>query len=412
MPVNLNTIPGPYRRPAPPKPLRWLCALVCFVGFGILLWRVMGNKAKEPSFWWLAIGASAICWTILLSCRLAVYLLWQIRANAWDKRREQVILREVRRGRRSLHILAAECEIAHSTTPRSTDADVIETLLGNEELLIAQASWQGERGIRHSRLSIAEGLAPAMQISAAFANLLERLAEPLSHLPEDNPVAIFLASSSTVSDARVRELWQQSWLDSARPQPFFFITGHGLAVIDHWLDHRIKDKAVLLVIALQIAPQQPEMTGEAVVGMLLGNRLTQKTLTPMALLHRPEFSPPQPETLQQKIVRAMDWVPLHPAVVQHLWLAGLSGSSEGYRCAVVALGQPPLAAIDPGVGIHNVNEFLGDPGRAAPWLAITAAAQAISRCPAPHMIINGEQGGDAVWTTVVSPDAAHKENNA
>ncbi len=73
-------------------------------------------------------------------------------------------------------------------------------------------------------------------------------------------------------------LWQQAWQESGIGQPTTLLSGHGLTVIDHWLDHRIKDSAVLLVVAVQIAPEQPEMTGEAVVGLLLANRLTQKYL--------------------------------------------------------------------------------------------------------------------------------------
>ncbi|GGA61819.1 hypothetical protein GCM10011328_41390 [Hafnia psychrotolerans] len=341
---------------------------------------------------------------------MTVYMMQQIHANAWDKRREQFILKEVCRGRRALQILAAEHRTAHVAETQFTDTT--DALLHNEDILFSQTSWDGQSSIRHSRLPDSVDVLPQTQVSSAFAELLQTLTEPLSHLPQDNPVAVLLESSSSLPDAQVRDLWQQAWLESDLTPPMAFIPGHGLMAVDHWLDYRIQDKSVLLVIALQIAPRQPDNTAEVVTGLLLGNRLTQKTLPPIALLHRPELSRPDPVALQEKVEQAIDWVPLRTTALQHLWLAGISGTSEGYQCAIVAQGNPPLASVDPAIGIHNINEFLGNPGRAAPWLAIAAAAQAISRTPAPHMIISGEQDSESVWITVVSPLASHKENTA
>jgi hypothetical protein len=410
MPVNLNTLPGPALRPLPPKPLRWLSALVGLVAAGILLMRFLGKLVGETTFWWFAIGIPVIVWTVLMGFRLAVYMMQQIHANAWDQRREQVILQEVRRGRRALQILGVECRTAHEADAQFTT--VVEALLLNETKIFPQTSWRGEGSVRHSRLPVTEGLLPHEQVSATFTDLLESLTEPLSRLDKDNPVAILLESSSSLSTARIQELWQETWLESGLPQPMRFITGGGMMAIDHWLDHRIKDNAVLLVIALQIAPEHPEMTAETAVGLLLGNRLTQNTLVPIALLHRPESSAPQPEILQEKLLQAADWVPLLPDSLQHLWLTGVYRQNEAYQSAVVAQNKAPLVSIDLESGVHNFDEFLGDPGRAGPWLAIAAAAQAIGQSPVPHMIISGEQGSETVWCTVVAPIASHKENTA
>lgn len=410
MPVNLNTIPGPALRPLPPKPLRWLSTLVGLIATGILLMRFLGKLVGETSFWWFAIGIPVLFWVVLMGFRLTVYIMQQIHANAWDKRREQVILQEVRRGRRALQILAAEHRTA--LVAKAQFKDTTDALLRNEDILFSQTSWNGQSSVRHSRLPDSVDVLPQTQVSSAFAELLQTLTEPLSHLPQDNPVVVLLESSSSLPVAQVRDLWQQAWLESDLTPHMAFIPGHGLMAIDHWLDYSIQDKAVLLVIALQIAPRQPDNTAETVTGLLLGNRITQTTLPPIALLHRPELSRPDPIALQEKIDQAIDWVPLQATALQHLWLVGIPGTSEGYQCAIVAQANPPLASVDPATGIHNINEFLGNPGRAAPWLAIAAAAQAIRQSPAPHMIISGEQDSDSVWSTVVSPYASHKENNA
>ncbi len=408
MPVKLTTIPGPSLRPSPPTPLRWLIVLLGVIAAGILLMRFLGKLLGNTEFWWFAIGIPVVFWVVLMGFRLAIYLMQQIQANAWDSRREQVILQEVRRGRRALQILAAECSTAHDSDLQFTG--IADALLRNDNKIIPQTAWNGGSSDRHSRLPVTEGLSPEAHLSATFSALLDNLAGPLSRLPPDNVVAILLESSSSIPNPRVQALWQQAWRESGICQPTTLLSGHGLSVIDHWLDHRINDNALLLVVAVQIAPEQPDMTGEAVVGLLLANRLTQKVLTPLALLHRPECALPQQETLQAGVLQAADWVPLPPDALQHLWLAGLSAGSEGYRSAIGVQGKAPLARITPGPDVHNFNEFLGCPGCAAPWLAIAAAAQAIGHSPTPHMILSSEQGSDTVWSTVVSPNASRKEN--
>jgi hypothetical protein len=363
--------------------------------------RFLGKLVGETTFWWFAIGIPVVVWTVLMGFRLAVYMMQQIHANAWDQRREQVILQEVRRGRRALQILAAECSTAHAADLQFTS--IADALLRNENKIIPQASWNGGISIRHSRLPVTQELSTDAQVLAAFSALLEKFSELLSHLPPDNPITLLLESSSSLSATRIRELWQQAWQESALPHPTLFAQGQGLAAIDHWLDHRIKDNALLLVIALQIAPEESEMTGEALVGLLLGNRLTQKSLPAMALLHRPERSHPQQASLQSGVLQAADWVPLLTNEVQHLWLAGLSAESEAYRSVITVQGKAPLALISAGSNVHNFDEFLGDLGCSGPWLAIAAAAQAISQSPVHHMLISGDLKSDTVWSTVVAP---------
>lgn len=56
MPVKLTTIPGPFLRPSPPKPLRWLIVLLGFIAAGILLMRFLGKLLGDTEFWWFAIG--------------------------------------------------------------------------------------------------------------------------------------------------------------------------------------------------------------------------------------------------------------------------------------------------------------------------------------------------------------------
>ncbi|MEF9672781.1 hypothetical protein QNM99_12885 [Pseudomonas sp. PCH446] len=94
--------------------------------------------------------------------------------------------------------------------------------------------------------------------------------------------------------------------------------------MDQWLDQRITDQALLLVVALRFAPQQPEGTAEVAVGLLFGNRLTQTTLAPIAYLHRPEQERgPTTEALLYAARQSLDWVPLEAKSIEQVWRGGL-----------------------------------------------------------------------------------------
>lgn len=408
MPVNLNNMPAPYLRPTPPKLLRWLVVLVCFVATGILLMRLFGKLVGDTTFWWFAIGVPVIFWLVLMAIRMAIYMMQQIQANAWDKRREQVILQEVRRGRRALQILAATFSTAHLANAEFTDCT--EAMLRNQEMLIPQTSWKDESSIRHSRLPASENLKPQDRIAAAFAELLASFADTFDFISPNKPIAILLESSSSIPDAQIKESWQKAWQKSAFPQPVHFIKGNGLRVIDNWLDNHTKDEDLLLVVALHIAPEITEQSAEAVVGLLLGNRLTQKDLQPLALLHRPEIAGPDEEVLQACTLQAADWVPMNLDVVRHLWLSGISAKSEAYRQVLKVKTALPFTGLEQKSDMHHIDSFLGDTALAAPWLAIAVAAKSISQSPAPHFIFSGEQDSENVWSCAVSPNASHKEN--
>jgi len=110
----------------------------------------------------------------------------------------------------------------------------------------------------------------------------------------------------------------------ASVSPTVPVEGSGLAVLDQWLDQRIGDKASLLVVALQFAPQQAEGTAEAAVGLLFGNRLTQTVLPPIAYLHRPEQErEPNTDALLYAARQALEWAPLDAQSIQQTWRVGV-----------------------------------------------------------------------------------------
>ncbi|MDN5681710.1 MAG: hypothetical protein L0G81_13895, partial [Ewingella sp.] len=151
-------------------------------------------------------------------------------------------------------------------------------------------------------------------------------------------------------------------------------------------------------------------SAEAVVGVLLGNRRTQKDLLPLALLHRPELSEANDEMLHATAVQAADWVPMSIDRVQHLWLTGISAKSDAYRAILKVKTALPFTGLEQQSDMHHIDSFLGNTALAATWLAIAVAAKAMSYTTAPNFIFNGEQGSESVWSCAVSPNASHKEN--
>lgn len=180
------------------------------------------------------------------------------------------------------------------------------------------------------------------------------------------------------------------------------VEGYGLDAVDQWLDQRITDQALLLVVALRFAPQQPEGTAEVAVGLLFGNRLTQTTLAPIAYLHRPEQERgPTTEALLYAARQALDWVPLEAKSIEQVWRGGIDPQREVAIASVLVDAAMPFK---PNQGLHNLDALLGHPGEASPWLAIAAATQNLQRGTGPQFIFNGGSYAEVgLWSTVLTP---------
>lgn len=402
MNFNLKILPPKAIRPEPPKPIRWFVALCGLFIAGALFIRISGNQ----NAWVVMSGILVAVWMLMGCFRLMIYLRQQISANQWDRQREKWILDKTRKSRRAFQILSAEFIAPYSDNSRELYSSLLDAMLDNHNQIISQVSWNGEEGCRHGRISRQPTQTPDGLISASFISLLSALGIYVKQLTDNNLIAVLLESSSSLSNSQIRHLWQQAWRDSGISQPVEYVEGSGLAYAETWLNERIHDDALLLVVAVQIAPETPEGTGEAVAGVLLGNRLTQKTLEPLALLHRPDCS--SEDELDKGLEQAAYHVPLNDTKLQHLWQCGLN---QAQREAVTKQYQSPLIASVKSGNIYDVDGSLGLTGCVAPWLAVAAAAQAAQKLQVPQMIISSDTGHSAIWSTVVSPVASRQEMN-
>lgn len=195
MPVDLKNMPDVSARPASPKFSRWMMVLMILIGFCIVISRLVTGKNNVL----LTVGAPAIMLGGLLFILFVIYLLRAISANARDREREQTILKEVRRGRRALQILAAECCTAHSSANKPFTA-IGSNLVKNENVFYPQQSWRGEEDTRLSQIARTGGAKEEQHLQALFRALIRKLAQPLSFLPADKPVMVLLEHSSSISE--------------------------------------------------------------------------------------------------------------------------------------------------------------------------------------------------------------------
>lgn len=400
MPVRLDRVPAAAVRPTPPRRWFWLVWLVpCLaVGMGLTLWQGGESLGREPlKFWLLALGLPFLAWCVLLGLRLLAYLGADSAAEGWDRAREAELSRLMGRGRRSQQILAVSLRTALGA------GDEDSGLLNGGSAIRVRSSWQGG-SVRHSRLAVDEALPLEEQLGGQLVAMLKDLAPVLAKLPADRPLALLLETSSAIDEQRLAEAWTEAWQLSGIQQTTTRLEGAGLAVIDHWLDRRINDRALLLVVACQFAPALLEDSAEAVVGLLFGNRLTQSTIGPMAYLHRPEaVDKTTAESLSRSLQQALDWVPLAASQIAAVWKVGSDAAGDPLITQAFDKSGLPVSASKE---LHDLDATLGHAGCATPWLAIAAAVESVRAGGGPQFICSGEGSERAwAWCSVVMPPA-------
>lgn len=400
MPVRLDQIPAVALRPARPRVWHWFGLLLLFLLLGLGASFLFGTPQQTVSFWGPALGIPFLSWCVLSFGQAVLYLGQHRAADGWDEAREDDLIQSVRQGRRSQQLLHVSLHSAFRVQGEQPIAQ-LEALLGKTEALKAQPARLSEGAVRHSQVGGDSNEAPEIVLLQALTDVLADLAQTLALLPDDTPLALMLEVNSALPENTLRRVWRQAWSDSGIRQNSEPVEGTGLAALDQWLDHRINDQALLFVVALQFAPEQPEGTAEVVVGLLLGNRLTQTTLPPMAYLHRPEQERDgSRDGLGYAARQALDWASLDAESIEHVWRVGIDPQRTFAINAVLA--ELPLPA-KPNQRIYNLDFSLGHPGKASPWVAIVAAAQKIQNGAGPQFIFSGDDVAAEIWTTVVTP---------
>ncbi|VVP41631.1 hypothetical protein PS874_04757 [Pseudomonas fluorescens] len=405
MPVRLDKVPPLAPRPARPRIWLWLGLLLSGSLLGLGGTLLFGDETlhqKPGEFWGLALGIPILSWCVLGFGRMLFHMGEHAAADGWDEAREEVLIRKIRQGRRSQQVLGVSWYTALSA-PGEPPAAQLDALLSATIALKSQPSRSDLTTFSHSRLSAGTDADLKRTLLRILAQVLSDLAPTLARLPDNAPLALLLEVDSGLSEDQWRAAWRKAWRESGIRQSTVPVEGNGLAALDQWLDQRIGDQALLLVLAVQLAPEQPEGTAEVAVGVLFGNRLTQTTLAPIAYLHRPEQErQPTDADLLYATRQALDWVPLEAKSIEKTWRVGID--PQRHASIATVLAKEPMLGKQ---ALCNLDALLGHPGKASPWLAIAAATQTIERGAGAQLIFSG--GGPAtagLWGTVLMPVSA------
>lgn len=406
MPVNLEKIPPIMLEPPGPRVWRWLLLLgvLLLLGLGLAVWLGRDVSPDQLSKVWVtALGAAFAVWCVLGLMRASLYIGQCVVVDKWNDEREAHLVQTMRRARRSQQVLAVSLHTALRTRGAEGGELQSDALHNGTKVLTVQPDWLASKErIRHSRLSPEQSETPEQLLRRVLQQVLADIAKVLKPLPEDKSLALLLDVNSSIPDKILSELWQEVWSESGIRQTVMRVEGTGLSVVDAWLDARIEDEALLLVVAFQVAPAGAQGTAEAVVGLLFGNRRTQTLLEPMAYLHRPEQErEPTPDSLLYATRQALDWVPVKALSVGHVWVVGADPVRK--MAITMAINSAPLLKENK-QGLRDLDACLGNPHCAAPWVAIAAAVESIRGEKMAHFIFSGDSTADSrLWCSVVMP---------
>jgi hypothetical protein len=399
MSYTLKHLPERYPRPKSLKFSRWLIALVAMLSVSVILMRIFGRYVENLYFWKLALGLPIVLWSVLFSSRLLLWALQDSKANAFDKQREQWILRETRKARRAMQVLNATFITGHSSVAQKDTAIAMQN---NDSIIVSQVDRDGNESSRMSQISSSPQDSLKLVITNIFSRLIAGI--PFAQIPDKVPLVVVFDVTTSLPLESIRHCWDEAWQKNNITLPVEYGEGSGFSVIDRWLNERIKDKAMLLIVGFQLNPADSDNTAEAGVALLLGNRLTQDALEPLALLHRPDAAPSG--ELSEGMNMAAYNVPLKENIVKNLWLAGLTGEQ---RAEVIGCQNAHPAQSVEDDAVISLDTSMGHAGTAAPWLAIAAATEIARQTQLPQMIICGDTTQNVLWSTLVTPIASRQE---
>lgn len=400
MPVDLTCIPPRAENRTVPSVRRWLMLLLALLaGNGLAtawLWPA-GVSTYMPLFWICFPGGAIVIWAVLLIVRSAIYLTPVFGNGGWNDAREKDLAQEIRRGQRSIVMLAQAVQLPHAIASGTLSGQL---LIPDGISLPSVADATGQNRIYLARFGDAM-LSRMDRLKARLQVLLtdNRVQSALRGLPPQSSFTIALLTgpkdSMTLEQQQmsaqvIREITGLSCRLS-------FVEGTGLDILDRWLDEP-GIMQTLLVLAVNLAEEDIDGTGEAAVALLL-QRDDGMMDEAVVSVHRPEMTHPE-QGITYALQQALLWGMTTPDTVCQIWLAGTGTGNKAESLFSNAGIRFPGAGQPCDIDLRT-----GQTGYASPWLAMAVAAENLITTSYPQLLMSvaGENG--TPWFMVIrSPD--------
>ncbi len=400
MPVDLTCIPVRAESRPAPSIGRWLVFLLALLaGNGLAtawLWPAE-MSTHIPLFWICFPGVALVIWVILGIVRCVIFLTPEFGNEGWNDMRERDLAQEIRRGQRSLVMLAQAVQLPH----------VVASGTLSEQLLIPDgislppvADATGQNVIHQARFDDTS-LAWMDRLKVRLRALLSdnRVHSALRGLPPQSPLAIALLTDpeysvtpeqQQISEQIIREIIGLSFRLS-------FIEGSGPDILDRWLDEPGLMQT-LLVLAVNLMEEDVDGTGEATVALLL-QRDASLMEEAVVSVHRPELTHSE-QGITYALQQALLWGMTTPDAVSQIWLTGTGTENK-------ADGLFSDAGIRfPGAGQPcDIDLRTGKTGYASPWLAMAVAAENLIATSSPQLLMSVGGENCSPWFMVIRSPA-------
>ena len=400
MPVDFTCIPARAENRTVPSARRWLVFLLALLaGNGLAtawLWPA-GVSTHIPLFWICFPGGAIVIWLALVIIRSMIFLTPVFGNSGWNDTRERDLAQEIRRGQRSLVMLAQAVQLPHVVASGTLSGQL---LIPDGISLPPVADATGQNVIHQARFGDAS-LAWMDRLKARLQALLSdnRVQSALRGLPPQNSLAIALLTGPEGSMTPEQQQMLAQIIKEMTGLSFrlSFIEGTGPGILDRWLDEPGLMQT-LLVLAVNLVEEEADGTGEAAVALLL-QRAEGPMADAMVSIHRPEHTHPE-QGITYALQQSLLWGMTTPDAVRQIWLTGMGteNKADGLFCDAgirfPGAGQP-----------CDIDLRTGQTGYASPWLAMAVAAENIIATSSSQLLMSVGGENCSPWFMVIRSPA-------
>ena len=211
MSVRLNTIPDAKDYPKKTGCVKWIMvSLLLPPTVLVSVFLPFRNEFAISGwyFWGAVSGIFIFIWSLAVSVYWLVFITQCIRVEAWNKRREEVILRETQRGRRALQILNLSL---HTAMNGDSLVETTMNFLTRQSRLSTYSVLRGENMVRRSVIPVLTDQPITSRLPEIISRLFSDIKPQLCRLPDDFHINVFFEINTSLSVPIVIDICKDEW---------------------------------------------------------------------------------------------------------------------------------------------------------------------------------------------------------